>query len=300
MNYLKLHLYLLRLLLSTSVILVTSVTASTSPVIAGAASHGAIDEAGLEVHISFPNDQLLAQWHVRVKRTLAGKVIFDRTERMALHCEVHGDVQIQDESALFQAADQSYIACTLPSLRETVYALTEKEPGGPFLLSQQCDCKTAWVAAQVRLATPTAPGAPTLYDNPIFYHPDFQYYMPQVHGPNDPMLHVQHNSVTEPFSGGFQAEDWNVVWSGIDGAEFLDNLGSWGDYFADYDLAKLDGSRHWANGAVLRYANEPSEFQLTTDKTVIYIGHNPTTQTYGDLVVKNVDWDPPCFGAGGG
>ncbi len=303
MNPLKPPMRLLRLLLCIAVTVVampTSIAAPATLLAAPAIGQGAIDEAGLEVHISFPKDELLAQWYVHVKRTLGDKVIFDRTERMTLQCKVHGDVQFEDESAIFRARDQSYIACALPSLRKTVYAMTENELGGPIELNQHCDCKHAWVAAKVRLETPTTSGGPTLYDNPIFYHPDFQYYIPQVNGSSDPLLHVRYDGVTEPYSSVFQPEAWNVVWSGIDGAEFLNNLGSWGDYFTAYDLSKLDLSHHWANGNVLRYANEPSEFQLTTDETMIYIGHSPTAQTYGDIAVQHVDWDPPCFGAGGG
>jgi hypothetical protein len=296
MTGLKPRQQLLRFLVCTLVLVLLPTTTSARP----AGQPGAIDEAGLEVHIAFPNDQLQAEWHVRVKRTLHGAVVFERTAVMRLRCELHGDVQIQDESALFRAVDQSYIACELPSLRETVYAMTKKEPGGPIVLNQQCDCKNAWVAAKVKLESPTTAGGQTLHDNPLFYHPNFQYYVPLTAGPHDPLLHVQYDGVTQPFSGVFAPEDWNVLWTGIDGAEFLANLGPWGDYFADYELTKLPDAHHWANGASLRDAVEPSEFQLTTDATVIYIGHNPVLGTYSDLVVNHLDWDPPCFGSGGG
>lgn len=302
MNFFKPDTRLFRLLLCIVLVamLIPAAVALPTTAFAVTPSQGAIDEAGLEVHISFPNDQLLAEWYVHVKRTQGGKVIFDRTKQMTLDCKQHGDIQIEDESATFRAVDRSYIACTLPSLRKMAYAMTEDEPGGPIRLAQECDCKNAWVAAKIRLGAPTGASAPTLYDNPLFYHPDFQYYVPEVNSAREPLLHVMYDGVAEPLSDLFLPQKWNTLWTGIDGAEFLANLGSWGDYFFEHDVAKLVDARHWANGDVLRYANEPSEFRLTTDETTIYIGHSPIYQTYSDVVIKHLDWDPPCFGAGGG
>lgn len=292
------HLQSVWVLMLTLGLLVVPATPSATAM--PVAQVGAVDEAGLEVHIAFPNDQLQATWVVRVKRTLHDKVLFDYAKTMKLACQSHGNVLIKEESAIFRAADQSYISCDLPSLRETVYAMTKDEPGGPIQLSQECDCKNAWIAGQVRLEKPTISGTPTVYDNPLFYHPNFQYYVPQERGAADPTLHVHYTSVTQPFSGSFTPAEWNVIWTGIDGAEFLDTLGTWGDYLRKHELSTLKDAAHWANGDALLPADEPSEFDLTTDATTIYIGHSPLSGTYSDVAVKNLDWDPPCFGSGGG
>ena len=82
MNLLKPYIRLLRLLfciIATVMTLpMTGAASLTTPAVAIAAPTlpvGVTDEAGLEVHISFPNDQLHAQWYVHVKRTLHGEII---------------------------------------------------------------------------------------------------------------------------------------------------------------------------------------------------------------------------------
>jgi len=253
--------------------------------------------AAQEIHLDFQQNTVNALWAVRIQKLVNGHIKSDETHTEALKCRASDTLQIKEGIAHFYRQDKAYISCWLPSLRDRVDELTN----GGLLLAKHCRCKEPWVSAHLQLRDDGKVNLSDPNNNPIFYHPDFAYFVPYNNRPDQAYLRVDYPSAPAPLSAPFTPAQWNTLWSGENGAQFVQeaDFAGWAAYFMGHSLNTLPESAHWANGVMLTVnQGANSGALLSTQGAEIFFGYNPDTQTFFNGAVTKIDWDPSCPGLG--
>lgn len=286
-----------RILLPLILLLITS---TTLPSNVARAQQGSIDEVGMEVHLDFYKGAPRAIWTVYASQFVNGKQTIDEIRHIPLTCQNYG-VSISGDVGTFLSKEHDFIKCLLPDFAAEIKKITK----GEIIVGEYCACKSPWIAANVDLEyDPTSVG-PLPDSNPLFYHNDMNYAVPYVDPANLVSLRSDYAGAPQPVSTPFYlngASQWNAVWSGEDGVDFLDlaDFRGWAAYLAAYSPSSIKDALHWANGQQIDQANGAAgNLRMNTGSTVIFFGVNPDTGAYFNGNVKQIDWDPGCRGIGG-
>lgn len=268
--------------------------ATFAPTQSAAASQTFYDSASYELQVDFPNNQIRANMVVRVTGHANGAP-FVNMFTIPVKCAANQGVRIDNEQARFVSQYKGAIACDLPSFAEAVYKLTN----GGLKLESVCACRDPYLAANISLTEdPKWTGNPD-DRNPIFYHPDVQFFAPYVDPPNVAATRMNHSGAPQTMSAPYTLQQpLNAIWAGNDAnllLEFAD-LGGWHSFLKQHNLSTLPGSLFWANGQQLNASSHSTDFPATTEAVTVYIGYNPVTQTYFDGTIERLAVDPPHWG----
>ena len=275
-------------------LIVLFLAAILAPTPSAAAAQTTYDSASYELQVDFPGNQIRANMVVRVTGRINSQPFTQKTV-ISVKCTASQGVRIDNDQARFVSAQQGAIACDLPSFADAVYKLTK----GALKLERICACRDPYLAANINLTEdPKWMGNPD-DRNPIFYHPDVQFFAPYVDAPGVAATRMNHSGAPQTMSAPYALQQpLNAIWAGNDAELLLEfaDLGGWHSFLKPYDLSMLPSSLFWANGQQLNASGHGALFPATTDAVTIYIGFNPVTQTYFDGTIERLAVDPPHWG----
>ena len=189
-------------------------------------------------------------------------------EETPLICEVNNVEFNEGEAAIFDG--QGYIACQMVNVLEIAAQL----PGGSTALPEEMGGSGTFVEAEL---TATEYG----YDNPIFYHPDIQFNVPNV---GEAYLTLEVGDLAAK-SGGFSSNQEQFV---------RGELGESGDYKVHHPTFVAGKESLESDPPVLYGAALVSNVYEGT----IYIGYSPKTDTFFKGELYRFRTDPGCSGYG--
>ncbi|MEZ4736312.1 MAG: hypothetical protein R3E79_55205 [Caldilineaceae bacterium] len=268
--------------------------ATLAPTQSAAAAQISYDAASYELQVDFPNNQIRANMVVRVTGHVNGSPSVD-TVVIPVKCTANQGVRIDNEQARFVSAYQGAITCDLPSFAEAVYKLTN----GGLKLAAVCTCRDPYLAANLSLTEDSKWTGNPDDRNPIFYHPDVQFFAPYVDAPGVAATRMSHSGAPQTVSAPYALrQSLNAIWAGSnpDLLFAFADFGGWHSFLQQHNLSTLPGSLFWANGQQLNASSRSTDFPATTDAVTIYIGYNPVTNTYFDGTIERLAVDPPHWG----
>jgi hypothetical protein len=254
------------------------------------------------VSFDFRAGQVDARWKVSVgyrdTRLRSQPPVTLAQQEVLLPCTPSGEFTIQGGRARLNGVN-AYLACDLPSYRETVRHMA------PNLLTgfsdRGCECinPRPYVGGDLILGN-DGPRA-----NPLFYHPDFQFNLPTLN-PNEATLQTVVNG--QPFASA----PWLInpqgqqIFAGIVGDLMLHEINPTGpaaflntpDFLANAKGADTTQWFYWVNdhGKISAQQSLPPAFPITisAEPTTIYLGYNPATGEFAQAEVAQLVADPGC------
>lgn len=236
--------------------------------------------ASWEIPIDFENDQLNANWIVRLwADDGSGGEILIMEEVTPLKCVAHGGVTIATEKASFDGVDD-YFTCKVPSFADKVSEMS----GGMLTVEgnpAECSlCKDPWaeVNAEPEFSSPDI-GNPVYsyhpYDGSGYANPEVQFFIPSTN--------------SEEFQTRFVLPDIETRSPSISSVGLSDRLRSEHEC-SGYGCAFTN----LRNGALLN--DEPTPFidPMSLNQAILYIGHSRPDHTFFRGFIEKGNFDPGC------
>lgn len=281
-------------LLFTWLLTLFFLTATFMPTRTVAAPQTVYDFASYELQVDFAGNRVNAKMIVHVKGRKDG-IAFHYSTTTPVHCVASKGVEFRDAQAYFTSAQKGALQCDLPSFADIVYQMTN----GKLKLERLCTCRDPYMLANIQLLyDPQWQGNPTTR-NPLFYHPDVQFFVPYVDPPHVAVTRMEYNGSPLLESARYAVQPGlNAIWAGNDSDLLFDyaDFEGWHNFLKQYNLSTLADSLYWTNGQRLNTHTTGSLFTATTDAVTVYIGFNPVTNTYLDGVIERIVVDPPHWG----